>query len=195
MDTRLDEGFNHPVKGTPFYVIYCSFMSKITDDLYAEGWSEQDTFKYMEEILIEALPRFKFPKFKIFKLDRDVITMLDEEDNVISTGAFESILTIEEIEIISSLMFIGWLNRQIGTVQITKMKIGSSDFKLTSQANHLDKLLKAVAHYQLENNQSQALYGRRRVTEEGDVLPNYSKLATTSGQTAEEWWRSVNHGR
>ncbi len=166
--------------GTPFYIVYCSFMSKITDDLYADGWTEQDTFKYMEDILIESLPRFNFPKFKIFNIDRSVITMVDEFGNTVSTGAFDDILTIEEIEIIADIMFIGWLNRQIGTVQLTRMKIGSSDFKMTSQANHLDKLTKTVAEFKLNNKQLQSMYSRRRVEIDGSVVPNYEKLSTSS---------------
>ena len=196
MNTRIDEDFSHPLVGTPFYVVYCSFMSKITDDLYAEGWTEQDTFKYMEEILIESLPRFKFPKFKIFDLDRSIITMMDEFDNVVSTGAFKEVLTIEEIEIIASIMFIGWLNRQVGTVQLTKMKIGSSDFKLTSQANHLDKLVKTVAFYQAEVKQLQSLYGRRKIAEDGRIVPNYDGLAKSAFNQqkqmydVKDWWEN-----
>lgn len=194
MNNNIDEGFTHPLKGTPFYVVYCSFMSKITDDLYAEGWTERDTFRYMEDILVESLPKFKFPKFRIFNIDRNVVTMTDDFDNIISTGAFEDLLTIEEIEILAELMFIGWLNRQLGTVQLTRMKMGSSDFKLSSQANHMDKLLKTVAHFQANNKQAQSLYGRRRVDANGKVVANYDKLASSSFDKSKEiydvrdWW-------
>ena len=38
-------------------------------------------------------------------------------------------------------MMIGWIQRQITSIENTRMKYSGSDFKFTSQANHLSKLL------------------------------------------------------
>jgi hypothetical protein len=50
-------------------------------------------------------------------------------------------LTDEEINILALLMKTSWLNRQIDSIENTRMKYSGSDFKMTSQANHLSKLL------------------------------------------------------
>ena len=50
-------------------------------------------------------------------------------------------LTHEEINILAILMMEGWLQRQITSIENIRMKYSGSDFKLTSQANHLSKLL------------------------------------------------------
>ena len=46
---------------TPFSVVYDSFLSKITDDMYME-LTPQDTEKILEELLASAIPKFEFPR-------------------------------------------------------------------------------------------------------------------------------------
>jgi hypothetical protein len=50
-------------------------------------------------------------------------------------------LTSEEIEILALLMKQGWVQRQVTSIENTRMKYTSADFKMTSQANHLAKLM------------------------------------------------------
>jgi hypothetical protein len=50
-------------------------------------------------------------------------------------------LSNEEINILAILMMINWLQRQITSIENTRMKYSGTDFKMTSQANHLSKLL------------------------------------------------------
>ena len=47
---------------TYFREIYNCFLGKITDDMYVE-WTKQDTLKDCQSILINALPKFEFPRF------------------------------------------------------------------------------------------------------------------------------------
>jgi hypothetical protein len=35
----------------------------------------------------------------------------------------------------------GWVQRQVASIENTRMKYTSADFKMTSQANHLAKLM------------------------------------------------------
>ena len=46
---------------TPFSIVYDSFLSKVTDDMYME-LTELDTFRILQELLISAIPKFEFPR-------------------------------------------------------------------------------------------------------------------------------------
>jgi hypothetical protein len=37
-------------------------------------------------------------------------------------------------------MVVEWFNQQLASVEVTRMKYSGSDFKFTSQANHMSKL-------------------------------------------------------
>ena len=58
---------------TSFSIIYNSFLSKITDDMYME-LTKSETYKMLEELLISSIPKFEFPRFDIFDyvLEADV---------------------------------------------------------------------------------------------------------------------------
>ena len=43
---------------TPFSIIYDSFLSKITDDMYME-LNELDTYRMLEDLLITAIHKFE----------------------------------------------------------------------------------------------------------------------------------------
>ena len=156
---------------TPFQAIYNRFISKITDDMYME-WTAEDTRADLINMLLAAIPKFAFPKFKLYDYDSEK-DVTDESGNVVSKGLFNFILTEEELGIFADLMFIEWVKRQIGTVDVTRMKYASSDFKFTSQANHLDKLLKMKAEFEATNKRAQSLYNRRKI-ENGYIKPNFA---------------------
>jgi len=46
---------------TPFSVVYKSFLSKITDDMYME-LTEEETDALLEELLMSAIHKFEFPR-------------------------------------------------------------------------------------------------------------------------------------
>ena len=118
--------------GTLFTSVYNRFLGKITDDMYME-LTLQDTMRDLQNLLIEAIPGFEFPR-KVLSY-----TIKIENDNDVSY--FDAELDTEEINILAILMMNAWLQRQVTTIENIRMKYSGTDFKMTSQANHLAKLL------------------------------------------------------
>ena len=115
-------------------------------------------------MLIDAIPGFEFPRYNLYDYivqtevkDEDKILTTDfilgmlwdeiSEDNinaiprvVVERSEFAVELTSEEINILAILMMTAWVQRQVTSIENTRMKYSGTDFKLTSQANHLSKL-------------------------------------------------------
>ena len=138
---------------TPFSAIYTSFFSKITDDMYME-LDRKQTEGMLQELLIGAIPWFEFPKVNIFDYDEDMET-------------FNVHLNNEEINILATYMIVGWLDQQLASVENTRMKYSGSDFKFTSQANHMQKLLQLKKDYERTGFHLQRLYKRRTQDKNG----------------------------
>ena len=138
---------------TPFSAIYTSFFSKITDDMYME-LDRKQTEGMLQELLIGAIPWFEFPKVNIFDYDEDMET-------------FNIHLNNEEINILATYMIVGWLDQQLASVENTRMKYSGSDFKFTSQANHMQKLLQLKKDYERTGFHLQRLYKRRTQDKNG----------------------------
>ena len=60
---------------TSFSLVYDSFLSKITDDMYLE-LTELDTFRMLEQLLLSAIEKFEFPRIDIW--DYELFEILDE---------------------------------------------------------------------------------------------------------------------
>ena len=61
------------------------------------------------------------------------------------------------------------------------MKYSGSDFKMTSQANHLQKLLSTLAESQRDSFHMQRLYKRRKIADsKGKIESNWSSLMEKS---------------
>lgn len=90
------------------------------------------------------------------------------------SSAFDEELTDEEINILALLMMCAWVQRQVTSIENTRMKYSGPDFKMTSQANHLSKLLSLLAECQRQEHHLQRLYKRRRYDENGVVKSNWS---------------------
>ncbi len=162
------------IKATPFKRIYDAFFTKVTDDMYLE-FTREDTEKDLCSILLNAIPRFEFPRFRLYDYTINEIAPLDGEDAPTQQiGTYNCELTMEEINILASLMMSEWFTRQVATIDNTRMKYSSTDFKFTSQANHLDKLVKAKAATDTDCKRMQRMYKRRRTDEQGYIMPNYS---------------------
>ena len=56
------------------------------------------------------------------------------------------------------------------------MKYSGPDFKMTSQANHLAKLLTLKTENHRENIHAQRLYKRRKLREDGSIMSNWMTL-------------------
>ena len=65
---------------TPFSAIYDRFLGKITDDMYVE-LTPEDTLRDLQTLLIEALPGFEFPDFKLD--DYTINTIVKKRSEVI----------------------------------------------------------------------------------------------------------------
>jgi hypothetical protein len=165
------------IQKTPFSKIYDNFLSKITDDMYME-LTELETFRLLEELLISAIPKFEFPRVKIDSYElsfvEDESTYKGVESNGIEVpaiiydgGYFDNNLNQEEINILSTYMIVEWLGQQLASVENTRMKYSGSDFKFTSQANHMQKLSALKKEYEREGFHLQRLYKRRKVDSKG----------------------------
>lgn len=161
---------------TSFAIIYESFLSKITDDMYME-LTEIETFRMLEELLMSAIPHFEFPRisldFEPSEID-DGGTYCGVESNFeivdityFYNGHFNSHLTLEEINIIATYMIVEWLGQQLANIENVRMKYSGTDFKFTSQANHMTKVMALKKEYERLGFHLQRLYKRRRVDKYG----------------------------
>lgn len=188
--------------GTPFTKVYNRFLGKITDDMYIE-LTPEDTIKDLQNLIIDAIPGFEFPRKNL--MDYEIKTAVKREDEllpddfvigvvwgtipeddaqipnvIIEQSSFAAELTDEEINILALLMMCAWVNRQVASIENTRMKFTSSDFKMTSQANHLSKLMNLLAEAQRQSFHMQRLYKRRKITKDGTYASNWSSLRERS---------------
>ena len=175
---------------TQFVDIYNRFLGKITDDMYVE-LTPQDTIKDLRNMLIDAIPGFEFPRKNLqdYTILEDVKpeseltendfvlgilwddTLEDEDAGkpplvVVEKSNFTADLNSEEINILAILMMCAWVQRQVTSIENTRMKYSGSDFKMTSQANHLAKLVSLQDKVKQEIHHFQRLYGRRRLSDD-----------------------------
>ena len=167
------------VTSTPFSYIYDSFLSKITDDMYME-LTELDTYQLLEELLLSSIQKFEFPRVDL--TEYELVSITDEvkytgvesgQEEVPAIlyegGSFTNTLTAEEINILATYMVVEWLGQQLASVENTRMKYSGSDFKFTSQANHMQKLLQLKKDYEREGFHLQRLYKRRQKDSETNI--------------------------
>lgn len=185
---------------TQFSAVYNRFLGQITDDLYLE-LTPEDTLKDLQNLLVNAIPGFEFPRKNLYDYTIEVREMGEDElmpdDFVLGTvwGNLEEIseipnvlvdksrfnceLTPEEINILALLMKQGWVQRQVTSIENTRMKYSGSDFKMTSQANHLSKLLALLTESRRDSFHMQRLYKRRKPAD-GGYKSNWSSLMEVS---------------
>ena len=157
---------------TLFKEVYDIFFDKITDDMYIE-LTEYDTKKDCQSILINAIPLFEFPK-KSLSYEKTEVDPQTFEDN----SFFNADLDVEEKNILAILMLQGWLQRQITSIENTRLKYYGNTFKLTSQANHLQKLITLKDDVRRDALHLQRLYKRRKVDSDGTVKSAWSIFNT-----------------
>ena len=162
----------------------------------------EDTIKDLQNLLIDAIPGFEFPRInlydyeiKIDKIPENELTPDDfllgvvwdeslEEipeipDALVERSSFNADLTTEEINILALLMKQSWVQRQVTSIENTRMKYSGADFKFTSQANHLSKLLSLLEESRRDSFHMQRLYKRRKLSKDG-YASNWSILRETS---------------
>ena len=149
---------------TTFQEIYDVFFSQITDDMFME-LTPEDTLPMCEELMKNALPWFEFPRVNVYDFSVEL-----QEYNID--------LSLEEINIIAIYMVAEWLGQQLATTENTRLKYSGSDFKFTSQANHMAKIKVLKDNFIADGFHMQRLYKRRKRTEDG-------KIQSTLGQIME----------
>ena len=190
---------------TQFTDVYNRFLGKITDDMYIE-LTPQDTIKDLRHLLIDAIPGFEFPRCNLYDYElkyeikpEDEITeddmvigilwddTLEEEDFgkaplvMVEKSTFSADLNSEEINILAILMMCAWVQRQVTSIENTRMKYSGSDFKMTSQANQLQKMISLLGECQRQSHHMQRLYKRRRINK---INQNYMS----------NWENAIGHG-
>ena len=186
---------------TQFSAVYNRFLGQITDDLYLE-LTPEDTLRDLQNLLINAIPGFEFPRKNLYAYTIEVREIPENElipdDFVLGTvwgdldsslleipkvlvdkSRFNVELTSEEINILALLMKQGWVQRQVTSIENTRMKYSGSDFKMTSQANHLSKLLALLTESRRDSFHMQRLYKRRKTADDGSYRSNWSSLMET----------------
>ena len=188
---------------TLFSAVYNRFLGQVTDDLYLE-LTPEDTLKDLQNLLINAIPGFEFPRQNLYDYTIEVVEKfenellpdefmlgvvwgnLDEEHNsmtpkvLVDKSRFNIELTAEEINILALLMKQGWVQRQVTSIENTRMKYSGADFKMTSQANHLSKLLTLLEESRRDSFHMQRLYKRRKFAADGKYVSNWGSLMERS---------------
>ena len=189
--------------GTRFSAFYNLFLEKITDDMYME-LTPDDTIRDLQNLLVDAIPGFEFPRVCLddYYIHTEIINEADAvpgdfilavlwgelpedgdqqaPDVLVERSSFAASLTSEEINILALLMKQGWIQRQVSSIENIRMKYSGPDFKMTSQANHLSKLLSLLTEAQRESFHMQRLYKRRKKDSNGVYQSNWSVLRENS---------------
>lgn len=133
---------------TPYSDIYGSFLARIEED----DWLREEDLEVVEadmlEILKMAMFDFRFPRIAL-ELHGTNATMTN-------------VLTNAEIQVLAASMKLHWLRRQVNSWKNIKQQYSTRDFEFSSQANHLDKLLKSLEATEREVRKNFDTYDRSR---------------------------------
>ena len=128
--------------GTLFASVYNRFLGKITDDMYME-LTPDDTIRDLQNLLIDSIPGFEFPRQNLYNYEIKVLEIHEDEllpddfiigtvwgeiseDNnqtpkvIVDRSSFSVDLTNEEINILALLMKQAWVQRQVTSIENTK---------------------------------------------------------------------------
>ena len=112
--------------------------------------------------------------------DIDIDDAFQEIFSKENTSYFNADLDDEEINILALIMVEAWVERQLASIEVTRMKYSGTDFKFTSQANHMSKLLSLRTEVRRQAFHMQRLYKRRKTDEDGYIRSNWSVLREVS---------------
>ena len=161
----------------------------------------EDTTRDLQNLLIDAIPGFEFPRVNLCDYEIKIAQIYEnevvEDDFVLGIvwneaedleeipkvfvdySYFNVELSSEEINILALLMKQSWVQRQVTSIENTRMKYSGPDFKMTSQANHLTKLMALLEESRRDSFHMQRLYKRRKLTD-GTYASNWSVLREKS---------------
>lgn len=138
----------------PVQAVYDAFLAKMLEDEWL-NWNEEEIQADWKELLVGAIPFFKFPRVSL-EIDGDYF-----KDKNISN---------DEIQILANYMKCEWLNRTILTWENVKPLYEERDF---SQANLLDKFKQLLEREEYKALKLERIYYR---SIKGKPF-EYSKLA------------------
>ena len=188
---------------TQFSAVYNRFLGLITDDLYLE-LTPEDTIRDLHNLLINSIPGFEFPRVNLYDYTLEVVQMSEDEITpddfvlgevwgdiedstiletpkvLVDKSRFNIELSPEETYILALIMKQGWVQRQVTSIENTRMKYSGADFKMTSQANHLSKLLSLLEESRRDSFHMQRLYKRRKIGDNGRYQSNWSYIMENS---------------
>ena len=139
-------------------VIYGAFFARILDDDWVNEEDDDVVNKDLLEILKMAIFNFRFCRI-------DTTLGIDEETG---EDVFVADLGNDEIQVLAISMKLEWLRRQINTYRLIKQQYSTKDFAFSSQANHLNNLLKSLEFAEKEQKTAFDYYNRVR---NGSVFP------------------------
>jgi len=128
---------------TPFEEVYEFFLSKVTDYSFV-NFTENELRLEFEKYLRSA-------SIKFFSAG----TRLEKN---LTFKEFERDLTDLEIEILSLLMVLEYLNPKIIATENMKQFLATKEYKVYSQANHLSKMLELKNQIKSEVNHLMSQY-------------------------------------
>ena len=144
---------------TPWWTVFGAFLARIEED----DWMREEDQEIVQQDLLQILGMaafdFRFPRVS---LDLDYLN-----------ETFVSELSNAEIQVLATFMKVHWLRRQINTWRVIKQQYSTKDFELSSQANHLDKLIKSLESAEKEAKRALDTYDRSR----SHGVYTYSSLA------------------
>lgn len=144
--------------GTPYSIVYGTFLSKIRDSFYSDIDPEQKDIELLA-LLYQAIPEFKYPK-------------VDLEDKDDTLQEFNVTLTNAEVQIISEAMKLKWIEQKINDEDLIKMQFSDHDYSLSSQGTHLFRLITNQQGIELNLRRMQNRYSLV-----ADRKPDFSGLA------------------
>jgi hypothetical protein len=123
---------------TPYSEVDDIFLSNIKDKTFLD-FEEDDRNIILDGIRIQAINKFKQCKLNL-------------KDRNETERVFNDDLTEEIKVIIGTIMVRFWMNDKIFDLDLLKQRMSTKDWKLSSQSEHLDKLIKLKKDLDAEVN-------------------------------------------
>ena len=116
------------------------FLADIKDDTFLD-YTNEDRQEILDGLRIKAITRFK-------ACIKDLTDRTEASGEI--EGQFNQTLTEEEKLIIATIMRKYWLNDKIYNLELLQQRMTTKDWKLTSQANHLENLVSLKKELDIE---------------------------------------------
>lgn len=128
--------------------IYDVFSNKITDYTY---------LSYTDEEMIREFDRFlESAKGRFYSCDKlNLYNEMMEE--------FTESFDYDEIEILTEIMVLLWIERQIQDVSKFKDRLASKDYQVFSKANMLDKITASKKDKSMYVDKLMGVYGNKKI--------------------------------